>query len=223
MAFESHTYRSPKPCGWRALDLTIVNPLSLAIGRILSIDLPTSFLCPRETPPFDWSTSVCDPEKRLRLIGRLQYLAPSAFPARYPRPCSLFLHLSSRDSILRYPHYGYQHVDMMETVAHCDACNRSNITKVVAFLSGTEYDPTRVSVHVGDEIDVGNGESMFCCVSRLEIGPPLAQKASVCVFASIIVCLEECGKWDCGEARVNFRLVSCSVWRLWKTPGNARV
>lgn len=51
----------------------------------------------------------------------------------------------TRDSILRYSHYGYQHVDMLDTVAHCGACNRSNVTKVVAFMSGAEYDPIRVS------------------------------------------------------------------------------
>ncbi|CAN0275972.1 unnamed protein product, partial [Laminaria digitata] len=48
-----------------------------------------------------------------------------------------------RDSILRYPHYGYQHVDSVVD-EHCSACNRSNRTKVVAFLSGSEYDPRRV-------------------------------------------------------------------------------
>lgn len=51
----------------------------------------------------------------------------------------------SRDDILRYPHYGYQHVDMLNAIAQCHACNRSNVTKVVTFLSGTEYNPIRVS------------------------------------------------------------------------------
>lgn len=54
----------------------------------------------------------------------------------------LFLWLR-RDSILRYPHYVYQRVDT--TVARqCGACNRRSPTAIVAFLSGSSYDPRRV-------------------------------------------------------------------------------
>ncbi|CAM9338703.1 unnamed protein product, partial [Scytosiphon promiscuus] len=51
-----------------------------------------------------------------------------------------------RDTIMRYPHYGYHHVtgDECGLSDRCSACNRSNRTKVVAFLSGSEYDPSRV-------------------------------------------------------------------------------
>lgn len=50
---------------------------------------------------------------------------------------------SGRDSILKHPHYRYQHVHT-DMERRCCACNRSNSTKVVAFMSGAEYDPRRV-------------------------------------------------------------------------------
>lgn len=48
---------------------------------------------------------------------------------------------------MRYPHYGYLHVygDECHVADRCSACNRSNRTSVIAFLSGSEYDPNRVS------------------------------------------------------------------------------
>ncbi|CAN0306250.1 unnamed protein product [Pylaiella littoralis] len=52
-----------------------------------------------------------------------------------------------RDTILRYPHYGYHYVakdDASFSDDRCSACNRVNRTRVVAFLSGSEYDPNRV-------------------------------------------------------------------------------
>eukprot|EP00752_Nemacystus_decipiens_P012494 g11066.t1 len=51
-----------------------------------------------------------------------------------------------RDTIMRYPHYGYLHVhgDECHVADRCSACNRSNRTSVVAFLSGSEYEPNRV-------------------------------------------------------------------------------
>ncbi|CAM9541879.1 unnamed protein product [Ectocarpus sp. 8 AP-2014] len=51
-----------------------------------------------------------------------------------------------RDTIMRYPHYGYHHVDgdLCRLTDRCSACNRSNRTSVIAFLSGSEYDPSRV-------------------------------------------------------------------------------
>lgn len=50
-----------------------------------------------------------------------------------------------RDSIFRYPHYGYQRVDQLaQPKAHCSACNRSSMTKSIVFLSGSAYDSRRV-------------------------------------------------------------------------------
>lgn len=47
---------------------------------------------------------------------------------------------------MRYPHYGYLHVhgDDCHVADRCSACNRSNRTRVIAFLSGSEYEPNRV-------------------------------------------------------------------------------
>lgn len=87
-----------------------------------------SCCCILPPPPSSPSFPLCSSFPRL----------PSPPPPSPPLPSP------SRDSILRYPHYGYQHVDS-GVEQHCSACNRSNRTKVVAFLSGSDYDPRRVS------------------------------------------------------------------------------
>ncbi len=71
---------------------------------------------------------------------------------------------------MRYPHYGYHHVlgEECHGTDRCSACNRSNRTSVIAFLSGSEYEPNRVrKLYINRRINERINERVVLCYVAL--------------------------------------------------------